>query len=69
MTGGSVYKQNETVEHLFAGCKVLAKSKYLTRHNRTLMILTVTWVKENELVGTDMNSGTKTKNNGTDKEQ
>ena len=60
MTGGRVcYKHNETVEHLFASCKVLTNSKYLTRHNRPLMTLGVTWAKENELVGTEMKNGTK----------
>ena len=27
-------QQRETVEHLLPGCKVLANSEYLTRHNR-----------------------------------
>ena len=31
----------ETVEHLVAGCGVLANNEYLTRHNRALMILAV----------------------------
>ena len=26
-------QQKETVEHILAGCKVLANGKYLTRHN------------------------------------
>ena len=41
------------VEHLVAGCRVLANSKYLTRHNRALMILAVAWAKEYELIGED----------------
>ena len=36
-------QQRETVEHLLAGCKVLANSEYLTRHNRALMILAISW--------------------------
>ena len=32
-------QQRETVEHLLAGCKVLANSEYLTRYNRALIIL------------------------------
>ena len=31
--------QKERVGHLLAGCKVLANSEYLARHNRALMIL------------------------------
>ena len=45
--------QNERVEHLVAGCSVLSNSEYLARHNRALMILAVTWVKEYELIGAD----------------
>ena len=45
---------NETVEHLVAGCKHLANSEYLSRHNRALMILAVEWAKENELVTKDV---------------
>ena len=46
-------EQSETVEHLVAGCKVLADSEYLLRHNRALMILAVEWAKEYDLIGTD----------------
>ena len=45
------YEQIEAVEHLVAGCKVLANTEYLARHNKALMILAVTWAKEHELVG------------------
>jgi hypothetical protein len=45
---------NETVEHLVAGCKMLANCEYLSRHNRALMVLAVTWAKENELIGGDV---------------
>ena len=44
---------DETVEHLVAGCTVLSNSEYLTRHNRALMILAVTWSKEQNLIGAD----------------
>ena len=47
-------QQRETVEHLLAGCKVLANSDYLTRHNRALMILPISWTKEFNLVEKDM---------------
>ena len=41
------------MEHLLAGCKVLANSEYLTRHNRALMILAISWAKEFNLVEKD----------------
>ena len=44
-------EQNETVEHLVAGCKMLAGSEYLNRHNRALMVLAVAWAKEHKLIG------------------
>ena len=44
---------SETVEHLVAGCTKLANSKYLNRHNRALMVLVVTWAKQQELIGQD----------------
>ena len=43
-------EQNETVEHLLAGCKKIADSEYLTRHNRALMVMAVAWAKEYHLV-------------------
>ena len=43
---------DETMEHLVVGCSVLT-SEYLTRHNRALMILSVTRVKEHKLIGAD----------------
>ena len=48
------HKRDETIEHLVAGCKVLANSEYLLRHSRALMIMAVAWAKEYELVGGDM---------------
>ena len=47
-------EQSETIEHLVAGCKVLANSEYLSGHNRALMILAVEWEKEYDLIGMDM---------------
>ena len=47
-------EQVETVEHLVAGCKVLANTEYLTRHNRAMMIMAVAGAKEHELIRTDM---------------
>ena len=43
--------RDETIEHLVAGCKVLANSEYLLRHNRALMTMEVAWAKEYKLVG------------------
>ena len=43
-------QHSETVEHLIARCTKLAKSEYLTWHNRELMILAVAWTKQQELV-------------------
>ena len=45
--------EDETVEHLAAECTVLSNSEYLTRKNRVLMILGVTWGKEHRLIGAD----------------
>ena len=47
------FRHGETVEHLVVGCRVLAISESLTRHNRALMILAVAWAKEYELFGED----------------
>ena len=43
-------EQKETVEHLLAGCKKIANSEYLTRHNRALVVMAVAWVKEYHLL-------------------
>ena len=45
--------QNETVEHLVAGCSVLSNSESLASRNRAPMILAVTWAKGYELIGAD----------------
>ena len=44
----------ETVEHLLAGCKILANSDYLSRHNRALMVFAVAWSKEHKLLGEEV---------------
>ena len=48
------HERDETVEHIVAGCKVLANSEYLMQHNRVLMIMAVNWAKEYELIGNDV---------------
>ena len=48
------HERDETVEHIVAGCKVLANNEYFTRHNRALMIMAVNWAKEYKLVGDEM---------------
>ena len=47
------FSHGEMVEHLVAGCRVLANSEYLTRHNCAPMILAVASAKEYELIGED----------------
>ena len=44
------------VEHLLAGCKKIANSEYLTRHNRALMVMAVAWAKEYHLVKNEAKS-------------
>ena len=39
---------DETVQHLLAGCEVLARTEYLGRHNNALMVLAVSWAVERE---------------------
>ena len=43
-------EQEETVEHLLVGCKMLAGSENTRRHNGALMILAVQWVIEHQLI-------------------
>ena len=40
------HERDETIEHLVAGCKVLTNSEYLSRDNRALMVMAVTWANE-----------------------
>ena len=47
------FSHGEMVEHLIAGCRVLANNEYLTTHNRALIILAVAWAKEYELIRED----------------
>ena len=39
--------------HITSGCKMLASTEYMTRHNNLLKILMVAWCKENELMERD----------------
>ena len=43
----------ETVMHILSGCKVLAGSDYLKRHNNALMVLKVEWAKQESLLPSD----------------
>ena len=43
-------KFDETVQHLLAGCEVLAGTEYLVRHNNALIVLAVSWAIERELL-------------------
>ena len=43
----------ETVMHILSGCKVLAGSDYLKRHNNALMVLKVEWAKQEGLLPSD----------------
>ena len=40
----------ETVQHLLAGCKKLAGSKYVRRHENALEVLAVHWAIDNKLL-------------------
>ena len=43
-------EQKETVQHLLAGCKMLASREYLTRQNRALMMMVVACAKGKNLL-------------------
>ena len=43
-------EQRQPVQYIFAGCKMLASSEYLARHNRALMVIAVTQAKEQNLL-------------------
>ena len=32
---------NETIEHFVAGCKMIASSEHLARHNRALVVMAI----------------------------
>ena len=42
-------RHSETVQHLLSGCKKLAGSEYVKRHDNTLKVLVVKWAIENAL--------------------
>ena len=46
------YKEN--VQHILAGCKVLAGNEYLVRHNQALMVFAVQWAKMKGLLMEDI---------------
>ena len=37
---------SETVEHILAGCRVIAGTEYLRRHDNALKVLAVAWCKQ-----------------------
>lgn len=41
---------DETVQHLLAGCTVLAGTEYVRRHNSALMVLAVQWGKQHGII-------------------
>ena len=43
-------EKRETTQHLLAGCKMLASSDYMARHNKMLMVMAVAWAKEQNLL-------------------
>ena len=43
-------EHRETVQHLLSGCKKLAGSEYVKRHNNTPKVLAVRWAIENGLL-------------------
>ena len=46
-------KHRETVHHLLPGCKKLAGTEHVKRHNNTLEVLAVKWAVENRLLPED----------------
>ena len=47
-------EQAESVEHIVAGCKVLANTEYLTRHNKGLMIMAIARAKQHQVIGMEI---------------
>ena len=43
-------EHREIVYHLLSGCKKLAATEYVKRHNNTLKVLAVKWATEKKLV-------------------
>ena len=46
-------ERRETVHHVLSGCKKLAGTEYVKRHNNTLKVLAVKWATENGLLFKD----------------
>ena len=46
-------EHRETVHHVLSGCKKLAGTEYVKRHNNTLKLLAVKWATENGLLPKD----------------
>ena len=43
-------KNNERVQHLLDGSKMLASSEYIARNNRAFMVIAVAWAREQSLI-------------------
>ena len=43
-------EHRETAQHLLSGCKKLAGSEYVKRHDNTLKVLAMKWAVENGLL-------------------
>ena len=43
-------EQRETVQHLLSGCKIIAGTEYVRRHDNALKILAVEWGKKEGLI-------------------
>ena len=41
---------DETVQHLLAGCTVIAETEYVRGHNNALMVLAVQWGKQHGII-------------------
>ena len=46
-------KQNETVQHLLAGCEKLARTDYVRRHNNAWKVMAVRWTMNNGVLPPD----------------
>ena len=44
----------ETVEHVLAGCRVIAGTEYLRRHDNALRVLAVAWCKQQGILSDDV---------------
>lgn len=43
-------KNNERLQHLLDGSKMLASSEYIARNNRAFMVIAVAWAREQSLI-------------------